>query len=113
MKSIITIGLLIFLVAEEETESCISGPPPSSGGRHVRIDLGDQEIPDRTKTVKKKPGLFRGLGSMFRFGRHRKSNPAATVSDNRRQHNEIEWDSQDKSHYSSNIDQVNNYYCYH
>jgi hypothetical protein len=83
-------------VAEEETESCISGAP---SGRSVRIDVGEPELEDKNKTVKKKQGLFRGLGSMFRFGRHRKTN-ASAINDQR--HNEIEWD--DK--YGSNIDKV-------
>lgn len=84
-----------YKVAEEETESCISGAP-SSGRNNMRMDLGDVEKP-----TKKKPGLFRGLGSMFRFGRHRK--PTASMMKGQ----SGDWDGQDKGgHYGSNIDPV-------
>lgn len=58
-------------MAEEEAESCVSGgtlrnAQPSEG--NVEEIYGK-----KGGSVKKKPGLFRGLGSMFRFGRHRKS----------------------------------------
>ena len=64
-------------MAEEETESCISGA--TYGHTHQ-----SQPYPEPSeyesegiygkKGPKKKQGIFRGLGSMFRFGRHRKSN---------------------------------------
>ncbi|XP_035709435.1 partitioning defective 3 homolog isoform X3 [Folsomia candida] len=86
-------------LAEEETESCISGAP-SSGRNNMRMDLGDVEKP-----TKKKPGLFRGLGSMFRFGRHRK--PTASMMKGQ----SGDWDGQDKGgHYGSNIDPVQEQY---
>ncbi|CAL8072840.1 unnamed protein product [Orchesella dallaii] len=59
-------------LAEEETESCLSG---ATYGRKSG-DLGDGDPEGtygKTKGSKKKQGIFRGLGSMFRFGRHRKS----------------------------------------
>lgn len=56
-------------LAEEETESCLSG---AGGG-------GFEDA--RALSLKKKKegkGLFRGLGSMFRFGRHRKVGKSPT-----------------------------------
>ncbi|ODN05513.1 Partitioning defective 3 [Orchesella cincta] len=65
-----------FWVAEEETESCLSG---ATYGRKSG-DLGDaEEQYGKTKGAKKKQGIFRGLGSMFRFGRHRKSIGASSA----------------------------------
>lgn len=64
-------------MAEEETESCLSSAPY---GRKPG-DTGDYEgegTYGKTKGTKKKQGIFRGLGSMFRFGRHRKSAGAAS-----------------------------------
>jgi len=68
----------IFLVAEEETESCVSG---TTNPQYQQSSDYNEGIYGKTKgsigggsvTAKKKAGLFRGLGSMFRFGRHRKS----------------------------------------
>lgn len=66
-------------MAEEETESCISGPY----GQLQRIPCSEASVSDiddiygKSKGLKKKPGLLRGLGSMFRFGRHRKSTTGA------------------------------------
>lgn len=58
-------------MAEEETESCISG---TTFGRKPGDPVEADENPyGKTKGSKKKQGIFRGLGSMFRFGRHRKS----------------------------------------
>ena len=59
-------------MAEEETESCISGAP--YGKKSGEPGAGDEEEAyGKLKGGKKKQGIFRGLGSMFRFGRHRKS----------------------------------------
>jgi len=97
--------LIYGLVAEEETESCISGAP---SGRHVRIDVGEGETDEKTKTVKKKQGLFRGLGSMFRFGRHRKPN-SNSANDNRQ--SEGDWDGTEKLQYVPAIDKVQVQIC--
>jgi len=58
-------------LAEEETESCISGV--TYGKKAGDPNTEDEGPYGKTKGVKKKQGIFRGLGSMFRFGRHRKS----------------------------------------
>ncbi|CAG7830263.1 unnamed protein product [Allacma fusca] len=63
-------------LAEEETESCISGTTYGHSQRPPYSEPSESEIDGiygKSKGLKKKPGLLRGLGSMFRFGRHRKS----------------------------------------
>ncbi|XP_064121399.1 partitioning defective 3 homolog isoform X18 [Macrobrachium nipponense] len=59
------------LVAEEESESSGSG----FGRGNSRQSSVNSAVDDKLmkKVGKKKPGLFKGLGSMFRFGKHRKS----------------------------------------
>ncbi|XP_069945534.1 partitioning defective 3 homolog isoform X24 [Cherax quadricarinatus] len=57
-------------LAEEESESSGSG----FGRGNSRQSSVNSAAEDKHKKVgKKKPGLFKGLGSMFRFGKHRKS----------------------------------------
>ncbi|XP_068230117.1 partitioning defective 3 homolog isoform X19 [Palaemon carinicauda] len=59
------------LVAEEESESSGSG----FGRGNSRQSSVNSAVDDKLmkKVGKKKPGIFKGLGSMFRFGKHRKS----------------------------------------
>ncbi|XP_071534167.1 partitioning defective 3 homolog isoform X18 [Panulirus ornatus] len=60
----------LYLVAEEESESSGSG----FGRGNSRQSSVNSAAEDKHKKIgKKKPGLFKGLGSMFRFGKHRKS----------------------------------------
>ncbi|XP_071534170.1 partitioning defective 3 homolog isoform X20 [Panulirus ornatus] len=57
-------------LAEEESESSGSG----FGRGNSRQSSVNSAAEDKHKKIgKKKPGLFKGLGSMFRFGKHRKS----------------------------------------
>lgn len=58
-------------LAEEESESSGSG----FGRGNSRQSSVNSAVDDKLlkKVGKKKPGLFKGLGSMFRFGKHRKS----------------------------------------
>ncbi|XP_042880234.1 partitioning defective 3 homolog isoform X24 [Penaeus japonicus] len=68
-----------YLVAEEESESSGSG----FGRGNSRQSSVNSAVDDKYKKVgKKKPGIFKGLGSMFRFGKHRKSidNPNGLTS---------------------------------
>ncbi|XP_063588427.1 partitioning defective 3 homolog isoform X11 [Penaeus indicus] len=68
-----------YLVAEEESESSGSG----FGRGNSRQSSVNSAVDDKYKKVgKKKPGIFKGLGSMFRFGKHRKSidNPNGLMS---------------------------------
>lgn len=83
------------VVAEEETESGLSSPPAS--GRN-RMEL-EAENDDKARSTKKKAGLFRGLGSMFRFGRHRKPHASGGKGGDN--------EGQEKGgHYGSNIDPI-------
>ncbi|XP_069983165.1 partitioning defective 3 homolog isoform X26 [Penaeus vannamei] len=66
-------------LAEEESESSGSG----FGRGNSRQSSVNSAVDDKYKKVgKKKPGIFKGLGSMFRFGKHRKSidNPNGLTS---------------------------------
>ncbi|XP_069156544.1 partitioning defective 3 homolog isoform X16 [Procambarus clarkii] len=57
-------------LAEEESESSGSG----FGRGNSRQSSVNSAAEDKHKKIgKKKPGIFKGLGSMFRFGKHRKS----------------------------------------
>ncbi|XP_068230107.1 partitioning defective 3 homolog isoform X10 [Palaemon carinicauda] len=58
-------------LAEEESESSGSG----FGRGNSRQSSVNSAVDDKLmkKVGKKKPGIFKGLGSMFRFGKHRKS----------------------------------------
>jgi len=58
------------LVAEEESESSGSGFGRDNS-RQSSVNSGGED--KGKKGSKKKQGIFKGLGSMFRFGKHRKS----------------------------------------
>ena len=74
-------------MAEEETESCVSG----GTNRLQQSSEYSEGIYGKKGSMKKKSGLFRGLGSMFRFGRHRKSvHGPLSVNEMRKQQAEIE-----------------------
>ncbi|KAK3864199.1 hypothetical protein Pcinc_030096 [Petrolisthes cinctipes] len=64
-------------LAEEESESSGSGfGRGNSRQSSVHSSAAPDARPSRgppVKPGKKKPGIFKGLGSMFRFGKHRKS----------------------------------------
>ncbi|KAG7168127.1 Partitioning defective 3-like [Homarus americanus] len=63
-------GLRNKMETQEESESSGSG----FGRGNSRQSSVNSAADDKHKKVgKKKPGLFKGLGSMFRFGKHRKS----------------------------------------
>lgn len=70
----------VFTVAEEETESCISSQTYGRKPGDPTNDPDPEGTYGKTKGGKKKQGIFRGLGSMFRFGRHRKSTGAGATS---------------------------------
>lgn len=80
-------------MAEEEAESCISGPASNYGhqmGRSGPSTPSTEPIYGKRPAPKKK-GLFKGLGSMFRFGRHRKSSQGSlSAGEIRKQQAEIE-----------------------
>jgi len=83
-------------VAEEETESCISGATYGHARSQPYPEPSEYEsegIYGKKGAGKKKQGIFRGLGSMFRFGRHRKSSHGTSglsAADIRKQQAEID-----------------------
>ncbi|GFG33969.1 hypothetical protein Cfor_07519, partial [Coptotermes formosanus] len=55
---------------------CVSGMDPSAFGSvrgGPRQSSLNAVLDNKNKPGKKKPGLFKGIGSMFRFGKHRKT----------------------------------------
>jgi hypothetical protein len=84
-------------VAEEETESCISGATYGHTAQSTPYpepsEYESEGIYGKKGGGKKKQGIFRGLGSMFRFGRHRKSSHGTSglsAAEVRKQQAEIE-----------------------